>query len=431
MTSLNTEVMAWMSLSNRTLGSKLLLIGLVSNLFFPVFLSASTLERGGASARAMGTRGADAAACDGSRSVVDNPAALADLRQPSALLGLDARIYALTLSQERAADTYPAVQPQRVAAVTAALALPLTEKLALGLLAHLPITGPTRLQAYDFRRPQLPIWQSLGEGLNLAVAIGWRPAATVALGFGVQVSADLDARADFSLDLAAGEVTQRRVDIRLRSHLVPYASLRWNSSAKSVWMLRWRAAYQVDFDVPLQVALNGALKTEFRLSGQGLFSPEVWSLAWAYQRDAWSMYARVRYERWSELRSFAPSVTTSIGAQSPFVSVGSSDVWVPQVGGQRQLASNWRLRAGLGFRPTPLPKADGAASWLDSHAFEGSFGFSWRVFATSWIDVACGWSHFWTRTTARRVADHPVGDVAIRGGIGHAALAFRHHMGTP
>ncbi len=395
--------------------------------------AASTLERGGTGARGRGTLGAAAALSAGPEAVYDNAAALGGIDAASALLSVGYRRYAVDLTQERGHTDLPAVSPPNRTLATAAVALPLTSTLGAGLLVHLPLTGPSRLLAYDARRPQLPLWQGLGERLAISAGVGWRALPSLRLGLTAHVAADLDATGAFALDLGRADVTHQELDIALNSRLVPGAALAWRPADRWRVLLRFRGAYRVGFDVPLTVAVDGVTEARIRVSGQGLLSPQVWTLASAWRAHRrLDLVASLRWERWSAMPSLAPAVRMAVAdalaVSSSSLPVGAADVAVPQLGAQWRALPDVDLRGSVGFRPTPLPRADGQASWLDSHAVELAVGTTWRATGRLEVDFAVTWSHLVPRRVVRADASHPVGTTALSGDIFQVALTLRHRL---
>ena len=406
---------------------------------YPTRCQASTLERGGLGARGLGFAGAGPAAATGAAATYDNPAALGGVDRAEALLSATILRYHVAISRGGGEAQWPTVTPQSLTLGSAAVAVPVTRDLGVGLLVHLPVNGPSRLLSFDHRRPQLPLWQGLGERLAIAASAGYRVNGWLAIGLTGHVAADLDARASFGLSLGEGRFTQQDLDVHLRSRIVPALAFQLRPTQQLRVLLRWRAAYEVTYTVPLELDVVGVGLVAVDIAGTGLLSPEMFTAAAAWRvRPGTTLVATVSYERWSDLPPLSPTVSVVAGGDPAWLEAyaappapGAVDTVVAHVGASRRLSSSFTVRAGAGFRPTPLPRASGAASWLDSHAVECGVGGSWRALPRLEVDIAARWSHLLSRRVTKANAADPIGFVGVAGEVFHVALTLRHKLSDP
>lgn len=384
----------------------------------------------------MGLLGGGAAVSRGAAAVYDNPAQLADLRHPEALIAGLRRQYAVTVSRGGGADKWPTRAPSSLSLGTASLAVPLTRRLAVGVLVHLPLGGPSRLLSYEHRSPQLPLWQGLGERLAIAGSFGFRVTRWLSIGATAHVAADLDARASFGLSLAEGAYSHQELDVHLRSRVVPTLAATLSPGHGFRLSLRWRDAYAVTYAVPLRLDVKELGPVDLVVSGAGLLSPETFTLAGALELGpSLVLVGAVRFERWSELQPLSPRVTVSgqdsvswLSAAASPPPIGAVDTFNGHGGLQWQASRSVAIRGAIGFRPTPLPQASGAASWLDSHAIEVGGGLSWRALPTLEVDIGLAWSHLLRRRVVKSDPSDPIEFVEISGDIIQFALSFRHTL---
>ncbi|MSP90592.1 MAG: hypothetical protein EXR79_02115 [Myxococcales bacterium] len=414
---------------------------------------ASTWEFNGFGPRAAGLGNASEAASDDYFATYANPANLALARHVHGGFGFDVLRHAFAIEQRGGRSRHPPRLPQDNQLVHVGLSTPLggwlDERAGLGLAFQLPLAGPTRLDALDYRTPHLTLYDSLPDRLELAIGLGVRPHPALALGVSVQMLTALVGQASIDLSILDHRITRKAMDVALTTQVFPIAGATWLPLDPLRVSLVWRAESLIRYGLPLDVWLEEVGRLRFRIGGVGLYLPEVWALAAAWRTSGgWMATAGVAWQRWSGMPPLAPTVDLDLDdreivrrgvpadsvlfVRNHPIEMGARDVWVPRAGVEwqgRVLAA----RGGVQHRPTPLPRADGIGNYLDAPATTVSLGVGAR-FADPLavhdqplsLDLTLAWTQLARRTVEKRDPADPVGGTSVAGGSLHAAVGIHH-----
>jgi long-chain fatty acid transport protein len=414
--------------------------------------SANTLELLGFGARSAAMGNTGEAAADDYFATFSNPANLALAKQVHGGLGFDFLRHTFAIDQAGGSDRYPARLPQDNELIHVGMSTPLggwlQDRAALGIAFHLPLTGPTRLDALDYRTPQLVLWDTLPDRLQLVLGAGVRPLDWLAFGASVQVLTALTGVADIDVSVLDHRITKKSLDVALATEAFPIAGATVTPNADWRIALVWRAASHVRYDLPLDVHLDDIGNLRFAIQGVGLWVPESWTLGAAWNRDPWSATAALAWQRWGVLPQLAPNMTLDaddadllppgtppdaiLHVRNRPAAMGARDIVVPRAGGEFRFG-RWALRAGVQHRPTFLPRADGIANYLDAPATTVSFGGRAR-FADPLavqskpldLDLTVSWTQLNRRTVWKLDPDDPVRGTSVAGGSLHVAVGVHH-----
>lgn len=413
---------------------------------------ASSLHLYGAGASAVGTAGSDDALANNYLATWTNPARLAFNKRVHFGLGTHLILPRFTVDQSGGHDLYPAVVPQGAILGHLGVSSPIGgvfgNRLGIGIHLHIPMGGPTRIAARDFRTPQVAIYDSIENRLAVVMGLGGRITDWLSIGASVQLLATLDGRADFSLSVLDRRFTKRSLHIDLLSELSPIASIQITPTDSTELSVIWRSAASVNFQLPVRVDIEKVGDLRFEIEGTGLFTPDQLVVAAAQTWGRWTVTGAATWARWSQLPPMAPRIDLDID-NSVFASdsgndqlivvrnrpvpMAAKDILVPRVGVQWQATEVVRARAGARYRPTPLPKADGTANYLDAPAITTALGVGFVLRddqlpgrAPLTVDVGLGWTKLQRRTVTKRDPNDPVVATSIAGDNLRLAVTLHH-----
>ena len=429
----------------------------MSLLALPRAVAASSAELYGFGPRAIGLCGAVEADGVGADVGWDNPALLGRLQSVHVGIGALSLRPFHAIEQLGGAATFPAVLPSAVNLGQIAVAAPLgglfAQRVGVGVQLHIPVDGPSRVLARDPRTPQVPLYESLADRLLIAGAVGVRPLPWLSLGLQANLLAALVGNTNFALSLLRGEIVDQAISVDLRTRVTFGLSAHVEPSERLRLGLVWRQRSEVPFSIPLRADVEELGQLHFTVAGTGLWAPETLALAGAFDLDPrWRLLASMRWERWSALPALGPRVTLSaddaaLAAQAgrdPQQLLALQSQPVPMAAAdtvQLRAAAEWRgrrwltLRGGLGLRPSPLPRANGTANYLDAPGMLLGLGASFAQARADqptddvWaVDIGVGWTHLWRRTALKRDVGDEVGGTSLTGEELRLSIGLRHSL---
>ena len=423
----------------------------------PATAVASTLELYGFGPRAIGLAGAVEASSNGALTTWDNPALLGSLRHPQGGLIGTALLPAMQIAQARGHAQWPAALPGNALLGSLAVASPVggifAERVGVGLALHIPMNVPTSIASRDASQPQVPLYEGLASRLVVAIGVGWQVTDWLAVGATGQLLARLDGGGEFRLSALDRRFTDQRLNVDLISRVTATLGAVLTPHRRLRLATVWRDEASVRYRIPLTVSVAEVGDIRMDVAGVGLWSPmslalsAQWTLA-----PRWRLMASARWERWSTIPALAPAISLTIDdaslarqsgvpasviarMQTLPVALAASDIVQPRVGIEGVLRPWLQLRGGLGFRPSPLPRATGSANYLDANSILAGVGASFsvpdpdRVDADALaIDIGLGWTHLLRRTAGKQDAADPVGAVSLEGDAFRVSIGLRHAL---
>ncbi|MBM4343600.1 MAG: outer membrane protein transport protein [Deltaproteobacteria bacterium] len=419
----------------------------------PGAAGATTLELYGFGPRAIALGNASEAASDDFYAAYANPANLALARHIHFGFGLESVWNRFGIDRRGGEATWPTRLPKDNYLAQLGISTPLPgwlqDRAAIGVAIHVPLGGPTRLDSLDHRIPQLPMYDTLGDRLALVASLGVRPVDWLAVGASAQVLTGLDGRADIGLSVLDQRVTYKALQVDLGTVVTPLVGVTVLPADGVRLAIVWRAESSVRYELPLAVDIDQVGSLDFKVKGIGLWLPDSYAVAASWQAGRWIAAASAAWQRWSQMPPIAPDVSVRIdnsellqpgskaidliSVRNVPVPMGTRDIVVPRAGVEFRPSDAWTLRGGAQYRPTPFPKADGEASYLDAAATTLALGFG-RVAGDPLgmtrkplqLDFAAGWTTLARRTVVKRDPSHPVGATSVYGDSWHLALALHH-----
>ena len=419
----------------------------------PATARATSLELYGFGARAIALAGAAEAVEDDYFAAFTNPANLAFAKHIHFGFGADAIWNRFDIQRVAGQSQYPNVLPADNYLAHIGISTPIggifRDKMALGIAIHVPLGGPTRLDAHDYRQPQLPLFDTLGDRLALVASLAYRPWPWLSIGAGVQVLTALTGRADIALSVLDHRITQKSMDVELSTKAYPIVGV--TLQPRDDWRIAavWRKSSQVSYAIPLAVDMQDVGHLNFKIQGVGLWLPDTFVFAAAHRMGPVNLTGGVAWLRFSQMPPLAPDVTVTIddaalkqGAGQPdrivdvhnlAVALGAKDILEPRLGAEWQILDAIVLRGGVQYRPTPFPRADGAANYLDAAATTIGLGAGAvlgeadaAVKRPLHIDLALAATVLSRRTVAKLDPGDPVQATSVSGAAWHLALTVHH-----
>jgi hypothetical protein len=265
----------------------------------------------------------------------------------------------------------------------------------------------------------------------------------------MRLLASLEGSGAFRVSALDHRFTNKELDIDLLSRLYPIVGLNLHPGDSFRLALVWRAEARVDYALPLEVFVEEVGTIDFSVAGSGLYSPDTFIAAacWKFGERA-LVTAGAGWARWSAMPPLAPDVRLDLSGEqissagstlqllhvrSTRIAMAAQDIVVPRLGAEWQQADWLRWRAGVRYRPTPMPKADGSANYLDSAATTVALGTTLSLHDEQevarrplQVDIALGWTRLARRTVDKREPGDPVGGTSVYGGSWRFALTVHH-----
>lgn len=372
------------------------LVASVVAVFLPAGAAASSWDLHGFGPRGAALAGAVAAATDDFTAVYYNPAALAARLEPQAGASLDLVLPALSMDFDRADPTPAPKVVRRGLALDLGLSVPVPargatgRRIALGLGVFHPVLGGTRIGAFDPVRPQLWLYQSLPDKVILAPAVGVELAPWLLVGGGLQILAFIEGEADTAVSLGARRFTRTGIRVDILGNTAPTAGLLLRPHPRLRLGLSYRHALEFSYDLPLRLLIEEVGTLELDMRGVALYTPHQADAGlWWRAADDLAFLAGVTYAAWGATPDPAADVVIRLGGeslgrgelvrlQSTPADLGAADIWIPRCAAEWTPAGPWTWRAGVHYRPTPLPPPTERTNYADAPAITASLGASLR-----------------------------------------------------
>jgi long-subunit fatty acid transport protein len=433
--------------------------GVLTCLFFCALAGApaalaSSLEVFGFGARGMATAGSQTATALDYHAVFYNPSRI--LGSAESKFGIGTQLYLYDIQVDRALPTspYATAYPKPNIGLHVGGSTPLggffKKRVALGFLFFTPLAHGTRIEQLDPRTPQAYIYQSLPDKMALLAGLAWKIAPWMQVGLGFQALASVSGGGKASVSLEQNRVMTRSMGVDFITNAAATAGLSFELPAATSIGLGYRGALGVPYKLPIELDLLEFGSLDFVARGTALWDPHIVDLGVSHNLSQSSLLvsAGVSWAMWSQAPApnsiveldFAQTRQDTETTAAPLlyvksapVDLGAQDIFIPRLGVEWKPSARWRLCAGYAFRPTPLPRATMAASYLDANTHIFGLGSAYTAgnpddqeTAPLTIDLAFQWHHFLPRKATKEDPESATGSLYFAGNAMALALELHH-----
>ncbi len=353
---------------------------LAAALASPGLASASTLESFGFGPRAEAMSGAVTADSNDFASTYYNPALLVRSSTAHAGLALSWNRPSTDVTPLNSGTTLDCrrCQAPETLGFSGGVVVPLGGKVrnrvALGLGAYLPSQRLVRVRTAD---PSTPFWYSYDsdpDRVAIYAGAGFRISNAFSLGVGLQILANLVGQgANLRVDLFSKKVIERQIDSSLTGRTAPTAGLAFSPLPSLRFGLNYRWEMALYYQIPAVIDLQGIGVLGFTLEGTTHFSPHTVTAGMAWDvlpqltlslDGAWANWSAAPSPYLGVTVDLSGATLKALGLDEAFDlsaapgKAGFSDTLSGRFGAEFRPSDRVAVRAGVSYRPTPVPKQD-------------------------------------------------------------------------
>jgi hypothetical protein len=286
--------------------------------------------------------------------------------------------------------------------------------------------------------------QSLPDRIVLAVGAAYELLPSLYLGVGMQALASLDGKANASLSVVQQRVTERTLRVDFFGELAPIAGISWKPNDTFTLGACYRGGIGFSYNLPIVLDIEEVGVLEFQAQGVSLWDPDIvdFGATWVLEDLNLTLSATLSWALWSAapapnnimdvmiddryLTGTAPIIDEEalIWVKTTPIDLGTSDIFIPRFSALWYPMPAWHIRGGYAFRPTPLPKAVHAATYLDSSTHIIGLGTGFTIGDPTEVhdepltfEIALQWQHLQPRSNVKKDPENPTGDTRILGDV--------------
>ncbi len=341
--------------------------------------------------------------------------------------------------------------PGGVGQMAIAAVLPLggkvNDRAALSVVANLPMNTLVRMQSLDGTEPQFFMYQSRPDRLAVLASLAVSVNEMLSVSGGVQTLVAETGSVNVGMEIFDKRFTRRELNMDFNSAAAPVVS----------WLVRlphaqigfeWRGELKIAYTLPATIDMGDVGSLQLDIHGIAHWTPHIFNLAGAYAlTDSFWIDLDLAYEMWSRMPNDQLIVSSRLGGDvltklgladqlafdSKDAPMGFSDIIVARASTRWQLSAEWQLRAGVGWRPSPVPDQVSTTNYLDNMTFtfgggaDYSFSDPLEIFARP-ITASIGVEYLAARTrhVSKESPIDPLGGYSFGGGVLNAAAMVHY-----
>ncbi len=398
----------------------------------------------GHSARAAGMAGAYAASAAGADAPHHNPAGVALAEHPSVLLGYSFGAMQLDLNGDDA-------EVIDARGLSLGLAIPLTfddVTVAFGLAMYMPDQFIARIQIIPASEPHFGLLDNDPHRIVVDPVLSVSVGDKLAFGAGASLFTNVTGNGiTFDVGVVSGEkVGQAALDVTMPTRVAPTVGI----LARPIPQVRIGASYRAALALDLALDILANVDVANVVTGDALvslraanyYTPQRATLGIAVDPiDDVTLSVDGQWTDWSEHPGLAAdlSILVNLDTAPPLVQsdvppANFEDTLSVRAGAEMRFGSartDYAVRLGYAYTPTPVPDQTGATSIADNdrHMFAAGFGVTlanWKPYITRPISfgVAAQWHHLNDRVTSKDDMAFPVGAFSSGGNIFYAGTTM-------
>ena len=402
--------------------------------------AADPLDELGFGAAGTGMATARTAIATGAEAAHENPAGVARIDAPEALIGYSYAWNHLSIDGHGAGV-------DNARGTSLGLAVPIEIggiRIAGAVATYLPDQFLARIQLTPVSEPSFVRFATAQQRIVVepvaAIDLG-----DVAIGAGASILADAQSRdLTFNVGGTAGKKSgTASLDLSLPLRAAPLVGVWWRALPNLELAATFRGELSLDLALTITANVNvpGVVTGDaiVSLKSASYFTPARGTLAAAYRPSPSVVYTgEVGFERWHALGSGAPdlSIAIQLDVAPPIVNTTRPpahfhDIPTVRLGTERGYG-NWKLRGGLAWLPSPVPAQTGLTSFADGDRYVVAAGVGRRV-THRWLteplelDVGVMYQHIQHELIVKDFALQPGGAFSAGGDIlqGSASATVR------
>ena len=398
----------------------------------PTTAAADPLDESGLGEAAAAMANARTAIATGPEAAHTNPAGVARIGSAEALIGYQYADNHLDLDGR---DSGVTATRGTAMGLAAPLGTVRGVQLALGTAFYLPDQYLARLQLFPTNEPE---YVRLGAAqqrivVDTVAAARWKD---LAIGAGVSMLTNAKSRdLTFDVGVKSGEkVGAAHLDIDLPTRMAPLVGVSWkpNRYAELGAMFRGKLELDLAIDIVANVDVPNVVSGDAKIALRTVtnFTPMRAAIGGAlHPVEGLTLSADVAYDRWSALGSGIPDlqVLVELSLAPPLIASTApaahfKDTITSRLGAE-WLVAGMRVRGGVAYLPSPVPKQTGLTSFADGNRVLATLGAGVRVPAR-WLvaqpidlDFGLGYQHVMRQIVEKDPAIDPGGSFSSGGNI--------------
>jgi long-subunit fatty acid transport protein len=320
----------------------------------------------------------------------------------------------------------------------------LNHRIALGFLAFAPMINPTRIEVVDRVQPHFHRYNSQSDALTLGIALAGQVSQWISIGAGVHILGGLRGGSLIEIDLISRRFVQEELVAEVNPEKAFNLGLIIHPTEALSIGLSFRESIDLPYSLTIDTSVTGIGRVVTTIYGQALYTPTKYALG-----THWSPTTNLRimlqldYELWSlspdpsaRFSGLVDGSALGFGGETlthtPTV-LGAVNTLSPRMGVEYDVNSEFGVRMGYAFLPTPLPVQTGPHNYVDSNAHQLGIGGVYRA-RNPWarhsapihFEVAMQLLQLASRDMVKETVDDPVGSYSAGGPIWHSSFTIRH-----